>query len=89
MGYDLFLAIVQFCFDRWRDDLADILCRNTDFIDIISRSPKNDMGLCLNPILSRLEVPNWHLQLSNSFFVNSNMKSSGKRSILRLTALFN
>ncbi len=43
----------------------------------------------LNPFFSPLEVPNWHLQFSNSALVNSNIKSAGNRSIFRLTALFN
>jgi len=44
------------------------------------------MGKYLEP--PQLEVPNWDLKLLYSSFVNSNIKSSGKRSICRLTFLF-
>ena len=44
------------------------------------------IGLYLSPILSDLEITNCDLQSSNSFFVSSNMKSSGKRFLFLLTA---
>ena len=42
------------------------------------------IGLYLNPFISLLEMLNWRLQLSNSFLVNSNIKSLGNRSICLL-----
>lgn len=52
----------------------------------VIQSPANIVGQ--SPIFPLFEVPNWHLKLSSSFFGNSNIKSFGKRSIFRLTALF-
>jgi hypothetical protein len=46
----------------------------------------NAKGRHLSP--PQLEVPNWHLKISYTFFVTSNMKSSGNRSLFRRTARF-